>query len=143
MAHQNIRLEHSNGDGDEDKAEDYFGVSVVSATDADHEKTDYIDELDRLLSREEDKDTSAGSGENNGLLHLQPPLSPPPILLSPPPAYRDTGDFSSTTTPSGGGAIINTHEIPIQTTGDAGFFSRICGLKSKNLNCVNLHIPLS
>ena len=111
--HQNIRLEHSNGDGDDHQAEDYFGVSVSAG--ADHEKTDYIDELDRLLSREEDKD---GSGEDNGLLlHLQPPSqSPPPILLSPPPAYRDTGDYSPTT-PSG--AIINTQEIPIQTTGKA------------------------
>ena len=116
--HQNIRLEHGNGDGDDHQAEDYFGVSVSAG--ADHEKTDYIDELDRLLSREEDKDgggDGSGIGDDNGLLHLQPPSqSPPPILLSPPPAYRDTGDYSPTT-PSG--AIINTQEIPIQTTGKA------------------------
>ena len=49
LVHQNIRLEHSNGDGDDHQAEDYFGVSVSAG--GDHEKTDYIDELDRLLSR--------------------------------------------------------------------------------------------
>ena len=78
-----------------------------------NDHTDYIDELDKLLSREEE----SNAGVNEDQL-IAPPPSPqsirtpdptdidissysplPPLLLSPPPAYRDESETEAETQP--------------------------------------------